>query len=375
MELDLDDAFAELGLRADASERDIKAAWRRLVSRWHPDRNASASALARMQRINRAVEAIRQAGRLGASVAGAAGAADDAPAEPRAARRPDTSAQHAGAAAADDAPPEAGPAHEAPARTIRRRVRLSLEEAATGCTKLLRGTLARACAACDGQGFRVPGGHCPRCRGSGAVWQGSWFGWPGTRVACEACHGGGLARQPCAACAGSGQAPSRRYAVQVRFPHGVRDGDLLVVKAGPGTPSAPPGTLEIRVEVQPHPFLRLEPDGTVRCEMPVDGFAWVANHPVPLPTLDGLHSLPLQRGQLRYRLKGMGFPVDRRGPRGDLWVHITPVFAPKPSTDQQILLDQLVATTTGPDAPPPDDTLARWQHQLRAWQRGAARRR
>jgi hypothetical protein len=62
VEQDIDSAFAELGLRPGASEADVKAAWRRLVSVWHPDRNPSAAAPARMQRINRAVEAIRRAG-------------------------------------------------------------------------------------------------------------------------------------------------------------------------------------------------------------------------------------------------------------------------------------------------------------------------
>ena len=62
MEQDIDSAFVELGLTPDATEREVKAAWRRLVSQWHPDRNSSAAALVKMQRLNRAVEAIRQAG-------------------------------------------------------------------------------------------------------------------------------------------------------------------------------------------------------------------------------------------------------------------------------------------------------------------------
>ena len=57
-----DNAFAELGLACDATEREVKAAWRRLASQWHPDRNGSADAVARMQRINQAFEAIRNAG-------------------------------------------------------------------------------------------------------------------------------------------------------------------------------------------------------------------------------------------------------------------------------------------------------------------------
>ncbi len=54
--------YAELGLAPGATEREVKAAWRRLVSQWHPDRNPSDAALGRMQRINQAFETIRLSG-------------------------------------------------------------------------------------------------------------------------------------------------------------------------------------------------------------------------------------------------------------------------------------------------------------------------
>ena len=341
MEQDIDDAYAELGLTPEATEFEVKAAWRRLISQWHPDRNDSAVAVAKMQRINRALESIRRAG------FGEAGASE-----------PD-----AGATAAREA-------SAAPARTIHRRVRLTLEEAAFGCTKVLRGKLTQACSACAGAGVLVPGGHCPRCGGSGAIRGPSWFGWVGTQIECDACHGGGIARQPCAACAGTGRDATRQYKVAVRFPHGVRDGDLLSVHGRRGKPGAPPGDLNIRVEVQQHGLLRLDQDGTVICEVPVDGFAWIANRSVDVPTLEGLKTLQLRRDQLSYRLQGLGFPVERRGPRGDQVITISPVFPQRMTTDQQILLDQLIATTTGPDAMPADERLRAWHRALRAWKRG-----
>ena len=166
---------------------------------------------------------------------------------------------------------------------------------------------------CAGLGHVLTGGHCAACQGSGAVRQGAWFGWMGTPIECEACHGGGLARQACTACKGSGKLSTPAYQARVRFPQGVRDGDLLSVQADPRRPVE----LLIRVEVQAHPLLSLDADGTLRCEMPVDGFAWIANRTVEVPTLDGLQTLALQRDRLTYRLKGQGFPVERRGPRGD----------------------------------------------------------
>lgn len=383
MEQDIGNAFAELGLTPEATEIEVKAAWRRLVSQWHPDRNGSAAAVAKMQRINRAVEAIRQAGLGQPGAPNGAGSAapgpSSAPRRPEGGERGDPRSADAGRASAspsDEASATAaGEANEATTPAINRRVRLTLEQAASGCTKVLRGKITATCSACVGAGYQVPGGDCPRCHGSGAVRQRAWFGWVGTQTECEVCHGGGLARLPCGECAGTGKATTRRYSVTVRFPQGVRDGDLLSVPGHPGKPGAPPGDLSIRVTVPEHALLQLDPDGTVRCELPVDGFAWIANRRVEVPTLGGLQSIDLQRGQLRYRLAGQGFPVERRGPRGDQWVTIAPVFPQRMSTDQQILLDQLIATTVGTDAQPADERLRRWHQALGAWKRGGQGRR
>ena len=113
-------AYAELGLKPGASEAEVKAAWRRLVSQWHPDRNPGAGAVARMQRINQAFEALRGSG----------------PAmrrEPEPASPPSTAPEPAAAPApASGSGPRAG-------RTLVRKLKLTLEEAALGCIKLLQG--------------------------------------------------------------------------------------------------------------------------------------------------------------------------------------------------------------------------------------------
>ena len=351
VEQDIDSAFAELGLRPGASEADVKAAWRRLVSQWHPDRNASASAPARMQRINRAVEAIRRAA-----------------ASPSPARR--SAAPHAAGAAPGPRPADAS-ADANPARRVNRKISLSLAEAAFGCTRVLRGKIMNACSACHGAGHRLPEAPCPQCQGAGTVRHSAWFGWAGAPTACGSCQGRGRVRPPCTDCAGSGKAPALPYAVTVRLPQGVRDGDLLGVPARPGPPGQTPCALNIRVTVRPHALLTLGADGTLLCELPVDGFAWIANRSVEVPTLDGPLAVPLQREQRSYRLPGRGFPVERRGPRGDQVVTIVPIFPAAFSTDQQILLDQLIATSAGT----PDERLRDWQQRLQAWKTGDPARR
>ncbi|MFT3719685.1 DnaJ C-terminal domain-containing protein [Pseudorhodoferax sp.] len=340
-----DQAYAELGLRPGASESEIKAAWRRMASRWHPDRNSSSQAVVRMQRINQAFEALQRV--LQQEMPEPEPAPE--PSEPPPPPPPEPAA----------APPRAAdPAHP----PIRRKLKLTLEEAAAGCVKALKGRFTPVCSHCAGTGHHVLGSACRRCRGSGSfVRPSAWFGWPGQREDCEDCGGTGIAREPCRHCEGRGKLAPVAYQVQVRIPPGVREGDLLHVAT-----RRAPADLEVQVGLAPHPFFTLEDDGALHCRVPVDGFAWMAHRTLQVPTLEGTQALALRRDQQRYRLAGQGFPTSHRGPRGDLVVDIEPVFPDSLGTDQEILLDQLIASNAGPGA---DPRLAQWQQQMRARER------
>ena len=304
----VDDAYAELGLPRDASLAQAKAAWRSLVSLWHPDRNRQAGASARMQRINRALEQIRGGG---------------------------------DGVVASASEPDAGPDASPPPRTVERRVKLTLEEAAAGCIKVLRGTVVDPCATCAGSG-QAPLEACAECSGQGTVRERAWFGWYGPAVACAACEGRGTSRPICQDCEGSGKTEVARYRLSVRLPAGVRDGDVLHVAP---TRSSASVALDIQVQLLPHPFLVCDDDGTLRCELPVDGFCWIANRTVQMPTLQGLQPLRLQRGQVVYRLPGRGFPAGRGLARADQIVMVVPRFPARLSREQERLLDRLVAST------------------------------
>jgi molecular chaperone DnaJ len=325
--LDSDAAYAELGLAPGASEHEVKAAWRRLVSQWHPDRNVTRQAVDRMQRINRAYEHIRAW-------------FDHVP-------------------STDPSPGDEAPPAES-ARTTRRKMRLTLEEAALGCVKLLRGRLTSACEACEGRGEHVLAGACPACKGQGSVRRSSWFGWVSTSEACGACRGGGRARHACRHCAGSGRHTSR-YSRRVRIPAGVRHGDVLHAQ---GARDDPAGTLELHIELRAHKLFVLGDDGILRCEMPVDGFAWIAGRWIDVPALTGLQKLRLQHGHHAYRLRGQGFPVERRGERGDYIVNVLPTFPTSLSPEQEALLDRLMAEGGG------NERLQAWEREMRAWEQG-----
>lgn len=309
----VDDAYAELGLTPGANLTQAKAAWRALVSRWHPDRNGHVGASARMQRINRALEQIR--------------IATQSPAQP---------ASTATATATE-------PAHRA-VRTIQHRIKLSLEEVATGCIKVLHGSVVDTCTICAGTGTAREPKACAACAGQGQIHERTWFGWFGTATPCTACDGSGTVRSDCQACNGRGKTEATRYRVSVRLPANLRDGDVLHVSPQRGRSAV---AHDIHVAVLPHAFLVRDDDGTVRCELPVDGFAWIANRTIDVPTLRGAQPLGLQRGQVVYRLADHGFPSRTGGKLADQIVIVVPRFPAQLSREQERLLNKLAATTSG----------------------------
>jgi len=330
--MSIEDAYVALGIEPGAPAAEVKAAWRRLASRWHPDRNPSAEAAALMQRINGAYERILQAA-----------GEDAAPAEPA-----------ARAEAADDA--TAGP-------VLRRRVRLSLEEAALGCTRTLRGRVTETCVSCAGAGTTGAVAACSHCGGSGQLRGSLWFGWMPTASRCPRCEGRGKLPAPCADCGGRGR-HTRRFERRVRFPAGLRDGDVL--NAAPRSDDGFDGTLELHLRLRPHRFFTVDDTdpALLRCEMPVDGFTWLAEGWTAVPTLDGTQQMRLRRGRLTYRLRGQGLPLARgSAQRGDYLVGITPCFPETLSPRQQALLEKLAASAT-PDGEP--DAVRAWRETLAA---------
>jgi molecular chaperone DnaJ len=338
--METQEAYRELGLDPSASDAQLKASWRKLVAAWHPDRNAAAGAGSRMQSINKAYQHIRQ-------LRDGDGDGLDTSDEAAAASAPSARAE------ADSAP-----------KTHVRKVRLSLEDAILGCTRTLRGHFTHTCDACAGQGMRVLAQACSTCRGSGAVRKAALFGWLWNEEACADCGGDGRLRARCDVCEGSGER-SVAYRRRVRFPAGVRAGHVLSV------PASHHGGLELglelQVELEPHPLFVLDAEGVLRCEMPVNGYAWMAGRWVEVPTPDGMQQMRLNRDALSYRLAGQGFPSVPRGPRGDYLVKVLPVFAGQDDPEQEALLEQLIARSSRAAQADAKQPLGPWQRRLKRW--------
>jgi molecular chaperone DnaJ len=125
--------------------------------------------------------------------------------------------------------------------------------------------------------------------------------------------------------------------------------------------------LELQVEIEPHPVFALDDDCVLRCEMPVNGYAWMASRWVDVPTPDGVQQMRLNRDALVYRLRGHGFPSAPRGPRGDYLVKVVPVFPDHEDPAQDALLDQLIASSTRTSAADRTQPLGQWQHRMKRW--------
>ena len=341
--MDTQEAYQELGVDPGVSDAELKIIWRRLVAAWHPDRNATAGASRRMQHINKAYQHIRQL-RDGQSD----GTADG--------ETPETGSEQT-AASAESEP-------NGKTKTHFRKVELSLEDAILGCTRTLSGRIAHTCSACVGKGQCVLAKACLACSGGGAVRKASLFGWLWSEESCADCGGDGRFRESCGACGGSGE-QTVTYRRRVRIPAGVRNGYVLSV------PAARSGEteigLELEVSIEPHPLFILDGDGLLRCEMPVNGYAWMSGRWVEVPTPNGMQQMRLNRNALTYRLSGQGFPTSIRGPRGDYLVKVVPAFPAQEDPEQEVLLEQLIAKSNDAIKADRSQPLGQWQRKLKRW--------
>ncbi|WP_019888146.1 molecular chaperone DnaJ [Streptomyces purpureus] len=209
---------------------------------------------------------------------------------------------------------------------IESEVTLSFTEAVDGATVPLRMSSQQPCKACSGTGDKNGTPRvCPTCVGTGQVSRGSGGGFSLTDP-CVDCKGRGLiAETPCEVCHGSGRAKSSRT-MQVRIPAGVSDGQRIRLrgKGAPGERGGPHGDLYVVVHVDAHPvFGRKDDNLTVTVPVTFDEAALGAE--VKVPTLGGpAVTLKLPAGTpngrtMRARGKGA---VRKDGTRGDLLVTV-----------------------------------------------------
>lgn len=226
--------------------------------------------------------------------------------------------------------------------SIRAGVVISFEEAAFGCEKEVTISRVETCDTCSGTGCEkgTTAETCSNCRGSGSVksQQRTPFGIVQTTVECPKCAGRGkIIHQPCNTCRGTGVSKKQKK-LTVTIPAGIDNGQTISLRGqgNAGSNGGPAGDLLLVVTVKSHALF--DRDGTsVICEIPISIVQAVLGTQLEVPTLDGKvkYTIPegTQSGTI-FRLKGKGIPNLRGGGRGDQYVTVV-IDIPKNLTNTQ----------------------------------------
>jgi molecular chaperone DnaJ len=241
---------------------------------------------------------------------------------------------------------------------LRYDLEITFDESAKGTEASIVIPRDEACETCKGSGAAAgtQPETCKQCRGTGQIRQ--QHGFLTVARPCSNCRGTGKTiAKPCPTCRGAGRI-SRERKLTVKIPAGIATGQQLRLngEGEHGTAGGPTGDLYVVVHVQEHAFFHREGDD-LYCELPL-GFPTLAlGGTVKVPTLDGREDLNIPGGTqpgARFRIRGKGMPnVSGRG-HGDLHV-IARVDVPKKlSREQKQLLEQFARTM--PNQPDVDTT-------------------
>lgn len=351
------DYYETLGVPRNASDEQIKKAFRRLAFQYHPDHNEKAGAEERFKEINEAYEVLSDTekrasydryGRVATS--GLSGFEDfsfgglgdifDAffgGTTTRARRRA----------------PQKG-------ADLQTRLSLSFEEAIFGTDKPIEISRVENCSACRGVGSR-PGTNperCPDCDGNGEVRriQQSLFGRFVHTATCPRCHGEGtVITHPCPQCKGSGREKAKRK-LTVTVPPGVDESNSMRFRGEgeAGIYGGSPGDVYVTFSITPHDvFVRRGTD--ILYELPINFAQAALGNSVEVPTVDGKTTLKIPPGTQNdkvFRIRGKGVPRLDGKSRGDQLVIIR-VVTPRSLKDNQQRLFQELAETL-PEAEMPE---------------------
>ncbi len=209
---------------------------------------------------------------------------------------------------------------------LKYRMNLDFMEAAFGVDRDIKINKEDLCDTCQGTGSRDGSEpeQCPNCHGSGQVSQRqqTMFGTVMTQRPCPNCNGEGkIVKDPCSDCNGRGRRQKQKT-LHVGIPAGVNDGEMLTMRGEgePGTRGGPYGDLYIEVHIRPHPVFRRDGYNTF-CEVPITFAQAALGSEIEVPTIDGPQTFNLKEGTQpgdRYTIRGKGIPhVNRQGVRGD----------------------------------------------------------
>ena len=335
------DYYTVLGLARDASDEDLKKAYRKLAMKHHPDRNPDNQASeAHFKEAKEAYEVLSDARKRAAYDQFGHAGVDPSAGFGGPGGRGGPEGFGGFADAFGDIFGEIFGQQGRGGRgsgvfrgaDLRYNLELSLEDAARGAEVKIRIPAMEACEPCHGTGAK-PGTEpktCPTCHGRGEVRVSQ--GFFSIQQSCPACHGTGkVIADPCASCHGAGRVKKSKT-LSVKIPPGVDQDDRirLTGEGEAGVNGGPPGDLYVVVNLKPHQVFQRE-GADLHCEMPIGVATAALGGDLEIPTLDGHATIKIppetQTGQT-FRLRNKGIRPVRGSVQGDLYCHVaieTPV--------------------------------------------------
>lgn len=350
------DYYETLGVSREASQEDIKRAYRQLARKYHPDVSREQEAEERFKEVNAAYEVLSDPekrsmyDRFGVEGPPGFGGFDFG----SGGRDPfDIFAEVFGnfGFGGFQQTTRSGPRR---GNDLRTRLVIDFKEAVFGAEKEVTLQRREVCTVCGGNGAQ-PGTKpepCSECKGAGQVRrvQNTFLGSFVNITACPKCNGrGSVVQTPCHECRGSGHAYRQRR-IQVSVPAGVDNGVTIRLngQGEPGELGGPHGNLYITLEVKEHEFFKRRGNDVI-LELQINVAQAALGSTVTVPTLEGERDIAIPEGTQSgaiFRLRGQGVPHLRSSQRGDQLV-VVQVVVPASLTREQRELFQQLAESLG----------------------------
>ena len=345
------DFYEALGVAKNASDDEIKKAYRKLAMKFHPDRNQgdkAKEAEEKFKEIKEAYEILSDASKRAAY--DRFGHAGVDPNMAGGARGPGGEGFGGFADAFGDifgdifggamggAAGRGGRSAAFRGADLRYNMEITLEQAAKGFATDIRVPSWDSCETCHGSGAK-PGTSpktCGTCGGSGAVRMTQ--GFFSIQQTCPTCHGSGkVIAEPCTSCHGEGRIKKNKV-LEVNIPSGIDEGQRIRLggKGEPGMNGGPPGDLYVEIRIKPHEVFQRDGDD-LHCEVPVSLVTAALGGDVEVATLGEKVRITVPEGTQSgktFRLRGKGIKGVRSSVPGDLYCHVS-VETPVRLNDKQ----------------------------------------